>query len=63
MNTWGGKREGSGRKVGWRKEISEERPGHQIRAFADEWQLIRRFAKLIKHGNRDECEKFLSQFN
>jgi len=61
MNTWGGKREGAGRKTGWRKESSEQRPGHQIRAFNDEWNLIKEFANLVKYGNREACEKFISQ--
>lgn len=36
-NTWGGKRTGAGRPVGTTKEVSVQRPQHQLRAFPDEW--------------------------
>lgn len=52
---WGGAREGAGRKKGWRKGYSEQRPQHQLRAFDDEWQLILRFAKAVKRGNKEAC--------
>lgn len=45
-NTWGGKRTGAGRPVGTTKEVSVQRPQHQLRAFPDEWELIREFARL-----------------
>lgn len=53
--TWGGKREGAGRPKGWRKGFSEQRKQHQVRAYDDEWQLILRFAKAVKHGNKEAC--------
>ena len=59
MSGWGGKREGSGRKVGWRKEVSEQRPRRQLVAHDDEWDLIQRFAKLVKHGDKDRCKAAL----
>lgn len=63
VNGWGGKREGAGRKIGWRKENSEIRPTHTIRAFDDEWNLINAFAKIVKHGDKDKCKKILEQFS
>ena len=48
MSNWGGKREGAGRKVGWRKEISERRPLHSIAAFDDEWAAIKEFMKIVR---------------
>ena len=54
----GGAREGAGRP-----KLEEIRKKFQMRAHPDEWELVKKFAKLVKHGNRDECEKFLSQFN
>lgn len=59
----GGKREGAGRKVGWRKENPNPRQNHSILAHADEWDLINAFAKIVKHGDKDKCKKFLEQFN
>ena len=59
MSSWGGARAGAGRKVGWRKGYSEERPQRQIRAHADEWELINRFVKLVKHGDKAACEQML----
>ena len=59
--SWGGKREGSGRKVGWRKGYSEQRNTHSLAAFDDEWELIKRFSKLVKYGDKDKCREHLEQ--
>ena len=59
--SWGGRREGAGRKPGKQKEISEMRPTKTLRAYDDEWLLIKKFAELVKHGNKDKAEKILSQ--
>jgi len=59
--SWGGAREGAGRKVGWRKENPNPRKNHSLLAHEDEWQLIKKFADLVKHGNKDKAEKILSQ--
>ena len=54
-NTWGGKRPGSGRPVGTLKGYSEARPQHQMRATDEEWELIKRFGKLLKKGHKGAC--------
>lgn len=59
-NTWGGKRTGAGRPVGTTKEVSVQRPQHQLRAFSDEWEMIREFARLVKHVSKEECQQALS---
>lgn len=59
-NTWGGKRTGAGRPVGTTKEVSVQRPQHQLRAFPDEWEMIREFARLVKHVSKEECQQALS---
>lgn len=46
--TWGGKREGAGRPKGWRKAESQQRKQHQVRAFDDEWSLIKDFMHLCR---------------
>ena len=51
-----------GRPVGWRKDKSEMRPQHQVRAYPEEWQLIKKFADLVKHGEFEKCKKFISAF-
>lgn len=62
MSGWGGKREGAGRRVGWRKENPCQRKSHSVAAFDDEWELINRFAKLVKYGcGKDLCEKYLTE--
>ena len=53
---------GKGRPVGWRKEKSEMRPQRQLRAHDDEWQLIKKFAELVKRGEIEKCKKFISAF-
>nr|DAM14927.1 MAG TPA: hypothetical protein [Caudoviricetes sp.] len=44
----GGKRPGAGRPKGTRKGYSIARPQHQVRAYDDEWELIKAFAKIVK---------------
>jgi len=48
-----------GRPVGWRKETTERRPMKNMRAWNDEWEIIKRFAKLVKHGDKTACEQAL----
>lgn len=55
----GGKREGAGRPVGWRKAISERRPRRQLVAHDDEWALIKRFAELVK-SDKNKAEELLN---
>ena len=47
-NNWGGKRPGAGRPKGSIKEISVQRKQHQVRAFDDEWAMIKEFATIVK---------------
>lgn len=44
----GGKREGAGRPVGTTKEVSTARPGRNIRAYDDEYILIKEFMKIVR---------------
>ena len=60
MNGWGGRREGAGRKPGKQKEISDQRPMHTVRAFDNEWLLIKKFAEMVKHGELERCKNFVS---
>ena len=46
---WGGTRQGAGRPKGSVKaEKSKAREQHQIRAYDNEWELIKKFAKIVK---------------
>lgn len=54
-NTWGGKRAGAGRPVGTLKGYSDARPQHQMRATDEEWELIKRFGKLLRKGHKEAC--------
>ena len=45
----GGRREGAGRPL----TAGEVRKQRQLRAATDEWELIQRFAKLVKYGDKD----------
>lgn len=53
---WGGRRPGAGRPKGTTKDVHNSRPQHQVRAFDDEWDLISRFAKLVKSGKFKSCK-------
>ena len=47
-----------GKPLGWRKPEGT-RSQKQMRAYPDEWELIQRFAKLVKYGDKAACVKFL----
>ena len=49
-----------GRPVGWRKE-GGVRTQRQMKAYDDEWNLIRRFAYMVKHGDKQAAIDFLNQ--
>ncbi len=37
------------------------RKQRQTRATDEEWELIKRFDRLVKYGDREACEKFLAK--
>ena len=55
----GGRREGAGRPL----TAGEVRKQRQLRATTEEWQLIQRFEKLIKYGDKAACVEFLNRQN
>ena len=57
MNGWGGKREGAGRPLA----AGERRQTRAMKATPAEWELIHRFSKLVKYGDKDACKKFLDE--
>ena len=56
----GGKRAGAGRPV-IAPEQSKTRPQRQVRAWDDEWEIIRRFADLAKSGRIEDCRKLVEK--
>lgn len=57
---WGGKREGAGRPLGTTKEIV--RKTRSLRAFDDEWEIIKEFTKIVKK-DKQLAMKILSSQN
>lgn len=55
----GGARVGAGRPKGSTKEISNKRPQRQVRAFDDEWEVIKEFMKLVRRIGAKEAKKLL----
>ena len=55
----GGTKAGAGRPVGWRKPEGV-RQQHQIRAYPDEWELIQKFCRIVKHGDKQKCIELLN---
>lgn len=51
-----------GRPVGWRKEISEIRPRRQLRAFDDEFAVIKNFMQLVREIGADKAQKIIEQY-
>lgn len=59
MNGWGGRREGAGRPKGTVKEESNQRKQHQVRAYDDEWKLIKAFSNIVKK-DRERAERMMA---
>lgn len=60
MTGRGGKRPGAGRpSIDPAK--SKTRPQHQVRAWDEEWEVIRRFADLVKSGHAEACRRFVEK--
>ena len=53
----GGKRAGAGRPL----TAGELRKQRQMRATTEEWELIQRFERLVKYGDKAACKKFLDE--
>lgn len=48
---------------GGRPVLEVKRKIRSMKAYDDEWELIKQFSELIKKkGKRRECEEFLKQF-
>lgn len=63
-STRGGPRQGAGRPKGSKNTVKRPvRPSQVMRAFDDEWEIVKRFAYYLKHGRREECEKFINEMN
>lgn len=55
-NTWGGKREGAGRKATAPDGLPRKQ--HQLRASDSEWELIRQLAAIVKK-HPEKVKEFL----
>lgn len=53
-NGWGGAREGAGRP----KKVEGARKQHQVRAYDDEWELVRAFIKIMREDKK-RAEEFV----
>lgn len=49
-----------GKPLGWRKPEGT-RKQRQLRAYDDEWELVKRFDRLVKHGDKTACIKALEK--
>lgn len=60
MNKKGEPRKG-GMPVGWKKPEGV-RTQHQLRAYDDEWEILKAFDKILKYGNKQAAINFVEQF-
>ena len=51
----------AGRKKLADPSLSKTRPQHQVRAYENEWGLIKRFVVIVRKSPK-ECEKLLNFF-
>lgn len=59
MSGWGGKREN---QTGRPKKPEGQRKQHQLRAYDDEWELIRLFSQKVKRGGVEKARKFMEEY-
>ena len=59
-NTWGGKREGAGRRP--KAHDGTERKMRSTRASDEEWELIKEFAQLLK-DSPENAKELLTKLN
>lgn len=52
----GGKRAGAGRP---RKDKSDMRPSHHVRAYPFEWQVIKQIIDLVRKKDYDAIKRFI----
>ena len=58
QNAWGGRRPNqTGRPKGTFKPEGQ-RKQHQLRAYDDEWELVKRFNKIVR-THKEQCRQFL----
>lgn len=53
---------GKGRPIGWRKDFSEMRPRRQLRAFDDEFEVIKNFMQLVREIGAEKAQNFIEQY-
>ena len=53
----GGKREGAGRPLG----AEELRKMRCLRASSQEWEVIQRFVKMLKYGDKVKARQFVEE--
>ena len=58
--TRGGKRPGAGRPKGTTQAVVRKK--RSLRAFDDEWELIKKFARIMKK-NKKEADEFLKKYS
>ena len=59
MSDWGGKRKGAGRPKGTIKDEHNERPRRQLRAFDDEYAVIKKFMYIVRDIGAKQAEALL----
>ena len=50
-----------GRPVGWRKEEPNQRQHRQLRAFDDEWEVIKDFMQIVRAVGVERARRILNE--
>ena len=51
-----------GRPIGWRKEISLQRERRQLRAFDDEFEVIKNFMQLVREIGAEKAQNLIDEY-
>ena len=58
----GGRRPGAGRPRGTTKDVHIQRKQRQVRAFDDEWEVIKDFMKAVRVHGVERGRELVQQF-
>ena len=52
---------GNNGRLGWRKPEGV-REQHQVRAYPDEWEIIKKFSDIVKKIDKSAAKNFVEQY-
>lgn len=51
----------TGEEVMGRPKLEVKAKGRNIKAYDDEWEIIKEFAHIVKYGDKEICKEFVEK--